>query len=171
MGNLATPEALALRWEELCRDTSLENLPYKIELNSWGKIEMSPASYRHGLLQARMAVELRRQLSGGEVLTGCPVLTEIGVRVPDVAWASDEFVLANGETTPCPSAPEICVEILSPANSDAEIVAKTQAYLAAGAREVWIVEDSGAIRYFDSGGEKLTSAFAVSISLPPRLDT
>ena len=170
MGNLATPEFLIARWGELCRDPSLEDLPYKIELNAWGKIEMSPASYRHALLQGRTAVELGRQLAGGAVLTECPVLTEIGVRVPDVAWASDEFMRANGETTPCRLAPEICVEIRSPANSDAEIAAKTQAYLAAGAREVWVVEDSGVIRYFDSKGEKPASSFAVSISLPPRLD-
>ena len=170
MGNLATPEALALRWEELCRDTSLENLPYKIELNSWGKIEMSPASYRHALLQGAMAAELGRQLTSGHVLVECALLTNIGVRVPDVAWVSDEFVRANGETTPCRSAPDICVEIRSPSNSDAEITAKTQAYLAAGAREVWVVEDSGVIRYFDSRGEKPASLFSVSISLPPRLD-
>ena len=37
MGNLATPEALIARWDELCRDPSLRNLPYKIELNAWGK--------------------------------------------------------------------------------------------------------------------------------------
>jgi Uma2 family endonuclease len=170
MGNLATGESLALRWAEVCRDSSLQDLPYKIELNSWGKIEMSPASYRHALLQGRTAVELGKQLSGGEVLTECPVLTEIGIRVPDVAWASDDFMRANGETTPCLSAPEICIEIRSPANSDAEIDAKKNAYLAAGAREVWVIEDSGAIRYFDSNGEKPASGFGVSISLPPRLD-
>ena len=170
MGNLDTAEALTLRWAEVCGDASLQDLPYKIELNAWGKIEMSPASYRHALLQGRTAVELGRQLCGGEVLTECPILTEIGVRVPDVAWASDDFMRANGETTPCPSAPEICVEIRFPANSDAEIAAKTQAYLAAGAREVWVVEDSGAIRYFDPKGEKPASSFAVSISLPPKLD-
>jgi hypothetical protein len=52
MGNLATPEFLIARWSELCRDPSLEDLPYKIELNAWGKIEMSPASNRPGRLQA-----------------------------------------------------------------------------------------------------------------------
>jgi Uma2 family endonuclease len=170
MGNLDTPEALALRWAEVCSDASLQDLPYKIELNAWGKIEMSPASYRHALLQGRTTAELARQLPGGEVLTECPVLTEIGVRVPDVAWASDEFMRANRETTPCRSAPEICVEIRSPSNSDAEIAAKTEAYLVAGAREVWVVEDSGVIRYFDSQGEKPASMFGVSISLPPKLD-
>jgi Uma2 family endonuclease len=170
MGNLATAEALALRWAEVCRDASLQDLPYKVELNAWGKIEMSPASYRHALLQGAMAVELGRQLTGGRVLTECPVLTDIGIRVPDVAWASDEFVRINRETTPCRSAPEICVEIRSPANSDAEIAAKTKAYLTAGAQEVWVVEESGAIRYFDEAGEKPASRFAVSISLPPQLD-
>jgi len=168
MGNLTTPEALALRWAEVCSDASLENLPYKIELNAWGKIEMSPASYRHGLLQGAVAVELGRQLPGGCVIAECPVMTEIGVRVPDVAWASDAFVRGNGETTPCPTAPEICVEIRSPANTDAEISAKTRAYITAGAHEVWVVDESGAIRYFDSAGEKRASKFGVSISLPPR---
>ena len=168
MGNLDTAEALTLRWAEVCGDASLQDLPYKIELNAWGKIEMSPASYRHALLQGAVAVELGRQLPGGRVLAECPLMTEIGVRVPDVAWASDAFVRSNGETTPCPAAPEICVEIRSPANTEAEISAKTKAYIAAGAHEVWVVDESGAIRYFDAAGEQRASKFGVSISLPPR---
>ncbi len=166
MGNLPTGELLSLRWAEVCRDASLRNLPYKIELNAWGTIEMSPADNRHALLQGSTAVELGRQLTGGRVLMECPILTDIGVRVPDVAWASDDFMRAHRETTPYPSAPEICVEIRSPANSDAEIAAKTKAYLAAGAREVWVVEESGAMRYFDANGEKPVSGFPVAISLP-----
>ena len=51
MGNLATPEALVLRWDEVLKDPSLQDLPYKIELNAWGNVEMSPASNRHGRLQ------------------------------------------------------------------------------------------------------------------------
>jgi hypothetical protein len=64
MGNLATPEFLIARWSELCRDPSLEDLPYKIELNAWGKIDMSPANNRHGRLQALLATELHRQCRG-----------------------------------------------------------------------------------------------------------
>jgi len=30
--------------EEALRDPSLHDLPYKIEINAWGKLEMSPAS-------------------------------------------------------------------------------------------------------------------------------
>jgi len=114
MGNLATGETLALRWAEVCRDASLRNLPYKIELNAWGKIETSPANNRHAVLQGAMAVELGRQLAG-QVLTECPVLTEIGVRVPVVAWASAEFMRFNRVTTPYPSACAAATRSFQPA--------------------------------------------------------
>jgi Uma2 family endonuclease len=166
MGNIPTAETLRVRWAELVADSTLRNLPYKIELNAWAKIEMSPASNRRGRLQARLGSELARQLPGGEVLTECSVLTQIGVRVPDVAWASAQFLDLHGEATPFPRAPEICVEIVSPSNSEDEIEAKTAAYLAAGAQEVWTVSEEGAIRHFDAQGERKTSKYAVTISLP-----
>jgi Uma2 family endonuclease len=166
MGNLATPEFLIARWGELCRDPSLEDLPYKIELNAWGKIEMSPASNRHSRLQGTLALELGRQLEG-IVLTECSILTRIGIRVPDVAWASRSFLQSFGEITPYTRAPEICAEIMSPSNVRAEIEEKTRAYLAAGAEEVWIVAEDGAIRFFTNAGEQPKSGFAVRVSLPP----
>jgi len=168
MGNLATPEALILRWDEVLRDPSLQDLPYKIELNAWGKIEMSPASNRHGRLQAALAMEFGRQMPG-MVLTECSILTRIGIRVPDVAWASEGFMDAFGEITPYTRAPEICVEILSPSNVEAEIVEKTSAYLAAGAKEVWLVSEDGRIRYLGPSGEKPNSDFPVAVTLPPPL--
>ena len=166
MGNLATPETLALRWAEIMRDPTLQNLPYKIELNSWGKIEMSPASNLHGRLQARLATELATRLPLGEAITECSVLTEIGVRVPDVAWASTAFLDAHGRSTPFPRAPEICAEITSPSNSEDEIEEKIKAYLIAGAREVWIVNEDGSIHYHDRDGQRERSAFDLSITLP-----
>lgn len=166
MGNVPTSEALTVRWAEVIADRTLRDLPYKIELNAWGKIEMSPASNRHGLLQARVASELRRQLPEGEVITECSVLTEIGVRVPDVAWASAQFLELHGEATPFPRAPEICVEIVLPSNSEDEIQAKTAAYLAAGAQEAWTISEDGAVRYFDASGERAKTRFAVTVSLP-----
>lgn len=167
MGNLATPEALVLRWDEICSDASLQDLPYKIELNAWGKIEMSPASNRHGRLQAALAAEFTRQLPDGMTLTECSVLTSIGIRVPDVVWASARFMTAYGEITPYTRAPDICVEILSPSNVEAEIEEKTRAYLKAGAEEVWLVSENGAIRFIGGNGERTKSAFAVAVSLPP----
>ena len=167
MGNLASPDFLIARWGELCRDPSLEDLPYKIELNASGKIEMSPANNRHARLQGELAFELRRQLPGGVVLTECSLFTTMGIRVPDVVWASSDFLTAFGEITPYMRAPEICVEITSPSNPRGEIEEKTQAYLAAGANEVWIVAEDGTIRYFGAQGETPRSGFPVSVSLPP----
>lgn len=168
MGNLATPEALLARWDEIMRDPALQDLPYKIELNSWGKVEMTPASNRHGHLQSAVSYELQRQLQG-VVITECSILTRIGVRVPDVAWCSPEFMEAFGEITPYTRAPEICVDILSPSNVDAEIEEKTSAYLAAGALEVWLVSEAGAVRFVGPNGEQAKSRFPITFVLPPPL--
>ena len=169
MGNVATPQALAFRWAEVVNDPGLHDLPYKIELNAWGKIEMSPANTRHARLQGKITAELARQLTGGEVLTEVPILTDIGVRVPDVAWASNEFLRIHRESTPLPRAPEICVEIVSESNTDAEMQEKTRAYLAAGAAEVWLVSEAGGVRYYDTTGERGASRYPIALSLPAPL--
>src|SRR5688572_13756643 len=147
MGNLATPEALIARWDELLRDPTLQDLPYKIELNAWGKVEMSPASNRHSRLQGIIARALGTQLKDGGILPECSVLTSIGIRVPGVAWASSSFLAAYGEITPFMRAPEICVEIISPSNVEAEIEEKKRAYLAAGAEEERRVSEVCSSRY------------------------
>ncbi len=164
MGSNAT--ALSVRWADVCNDPLLRDLPYKIELNAWGKIEMSPASNRHARLQAFVAAAFAQQRPDGFVLTECSILTDIGVRVPDVAWASAAFWQEYGEVTPYPHAPELCVEIVSPSNTADEIREKTRAYLSAGAKEVWIVLDDGSIRYFDASGEQAASRFGISLALP-----
>lgn len=104
----------------------------------------------------------------GGALSECPVLTGIGVRVPDVAWASSAFLATHGDATPYPSAPEICVEIVSPSSAEEEIRQKLAAYIASGAREVWIVSEDGSVRYFDAQGARKESAFNVRLALPPR---
>jgi Uma2 family endonuclease len=166
MGSIASPEALALKWEEVLRDPSLRDLPYKIELNAWGKIEMSPARARHARVQGYIAVELGRQLPDGVVFTECPILTDIGLRVPDVAWASQAFMQLHGSAEILPKATEISVEVVSPSNTEAEISEKTRAYLQAGAQEVWIATEAGELHFFDATGEKPASRFAVTLSLP-----
>lgn len=169
MGNLSSREALALRWAEISNDPTLRDLPYKIELNSFGKIEMSPANNRHARLQGEIAHELGRQLNDGGVLTECPISTELGVSVPDVAWASNAFLTRHGETTPFPQAPEICVEIRSPSNSKEELASKARVYLAAGALEVWIVSEDGDLSISDTSGPREASSYRVSLQLPPRV--
>ena len=115
----------------------LKDLPFKIELNRWGRIEMSPASNQHG----RIPSEIARALSarpGGVVDTECRVQTTDGLRVAEVAWISDERLAEMGELTPFPHAPEICIEIVSPSNSWAAMQGKAGLYLEAVAHEVWL---------------------------------
>lgn len=167
MGQLTSHEALALRWAELCSDPLLRDLPGKIELNALGVIEMSPASTRHARLQAAIAHALMQQLPAGAAMTECALATAEGVRVPDVAWASADFTARHGDSTPLPQAPEICVEIRSPSNSDEEMAMKTHAYLAAGAVEVWIVDEAGSLQVFGAQGPQEASRYPVRLALPP----
>ena len=118
----------------------------------------------------RVGAELKRQMPGGLVISECSILTRVGIWVPDVVWASPDFMNDFGEITPYMRAPEICVEIISPSNVQAEIDEKMNAYFAASAREVWLVSESGTIRYFGPAGEKPASDFPVQISLPPPMD-
>jgi len=164
MGHLTTPAALALRWMELIHDPTLRDLPYKIELNAWGSIEMSPSSFQHSHRQGYVAGELARQLPQGAVLIELAILTDIGVRVPDVAWGSDQYVQSQKNATPASKAPEICVEVLSPSNSDIEIREKTRAYLAAGAEEVWVITEDDAWHVFTAHGEQPSTRFPVQLS-------
>lgn len=168
MGNPSSPEALAVRWAEIEQDVTLRDLPYKIEINAWGKIEMSPATFWHGRMQGAVAAALVRYLSDGEVLTKIPIQTDIGIRVPDVAWGSRAYLERNANASPATEAPEICVEVVSPSNSAEEIREKTRAYLAAGAEEVWIVSEEGACRFFAATGEVTKSRYAVTLNLPKR---
>jgi Uma2 family endonuclease len=129
---------------------------------------MSPANNWHGLLQARLVKILTTALPNGEVITECSVLTEIGIRVPDLIWASHEFLAAQGDVTPFTRAPEICVGVLSRWNTKREIDEKVKAYLAAGARESWVVDEQGEIRYFGPEGQRVSSEFGVTVELPKR---
>jgi Uma2 family endonuclease len=129
-------------------------------------MEMSPPSVGHARLQSAVSYQLTQQTRDGVVYTECPVLTDIGVRVPDVAWALDAFRTRHKGSSPLPRAPEICIEVISASNVEAEIVEKTRAYLAAGAEEVWLVAENGSVRFIDASGEKPTSRFAITLSLP-----
>jgi len=131
-----------LTWADVLANPYLKDLPFKIELNRWGRIEMSPASNQHGALQMEIGSELRRR-RGGKVIAECSIQTSDGVRVADVAWISSARLKALGMLTPLPQAPEICVEIMSPSNTWAEMHLKAGYYLEAGAQQVWIVTLDG----------------------------
>ena len=163
MGHFGSYETLALRWSELCRDPLLRDVPGKIELNGYGVIEMSPANNRHALKQGTLAAALKQQFPEGDVLVECSIATTDGVRVPDVAWASAAFLERQGEQTPFTTAPELCIEVRSPSNTDNEMALKTRLYLEAGAAEVWIVADDGATKVFDAAGEREDSRWPLKL--------
>src|SRR5205814_3129933 len=104
----------------------------------WGRLVMTPPAVYHGLVQGRLAVKLKNAL-GGEVFTEVPIATPVGLFLPDIAWASDAFMSTHGAENPLMRAPDICIEVVSPSNSLKEMTEKRDAYLALGAREVWLV--------------------------------
>jgi len=141
-----------MKWQEVIEHPSLQDLPFKIELNEYGKIEMSPASNRHGRLQSKINLLLFEYGENGEVYIECSIDTRKGVKVADVAWSSPDFFTQYGEMTPLPVAPEICVEILSPSNSEREMSEKIDLYLAKGANEVWLCDDEGNLTIYAPQG-------------------
>ena len=105
------------------------------------------------------------------VLTECPLSTADGVRAADVAWVSQQRLKELGNRSCFPHAPEICVEVLSPGNTDAEIREKMALYFDAGAGEVWLCETSGDMKFFSSAeappmtASKLCPDFPAQIQL------
>ena len=156
-GHRLSQTELRRRWQQLAHDPLVAAIPYKVELNEKGAIEVSPPTTRHAFIQAFVAHELRRQRPEGTTFTECPVETEIGVRVPDVVWASPEFMEQHGAESEFRAGPDLCVEVLSPTNTRAEIGEKIAAYLEAGAREVWIVGDDGVPEIHTSDGRVAVS--------------
>ena len=155
-----------MQWAEVVNNPYFENLPFKIELNRYGKIEMTPASNRHGHLQFQIGTLLKRKLKKGEVLIECSVQTTEGVKVADVAWCSKAFIKQYGYETPYSHAPEICVEVVSPSNSKEEMTNKVQLYLQAGAKEVWILWENGIIDYYDKTGKIEQSSYGIKVIMP-----
>ncbi len=141
-----------MQWSDVIDNPLLQNLPFKIELNRFGNILMSPASNQHGHIQMKIGNNLTNKAPKGEVIAECSIQTSEGVKVADVAWASAEFIGLFAYKTPYPKAPEICVEIVSPSNSKAEISSKIDLYLAKGAIEVWIAHEDNRIDVFTHTG-------------------
>lgn len=141
-----------MEWADVLDNPVLRDLPFKIELNRFGKLLMSPASNQHGRIQSRIAAALLTHLPKGEVITECSIQTSDGVKVADVAWLSEEFVQTFDFVTPYPKAPELCVEIVSPSNAKVEIQSKVDLYLAKGAHEVWVVYELNKIQMFNHLG-------------------
>lgn len=136
------------RWDELLADTELAKIEGRIETDRHGHIIMSPPpAASHGSYQLRIGYLLTNLMPSGRVLTECPISTADGVKAADVAWASPECMCALGNRGCFPQSPELCVEVISPSNTAAEIREKTALYFDAGAHEVWLCSGSGAMKF------------------------
>jgi len=147
-----------MNWSEVIADPSLQDLPYKIELNQYGAIVMTPASNRHARRQSRIYDLLSDLKNDGELIVECAVATKRGVRVPDVAWMTSAFVEEHEESTPFAQAPELCVEVVSPSNSRREMEEKIQLYFEQSAQEVWLCSEAGELEFFSPAGALETSS-------------
>lgn len=82
---------------------------------------------------------LGRVLSGGSayVLERGPDT----VRGPDISFvARDRFPAGRLPSVYLDGAPDLAIEILSPSNRPAEMRERVMAFLAAGSREIWLVD-------------------------------
>lgn len=139
-------------WEWLVADPELAKLEGRIETDRHGYILLTPPlEPAHGTRQFEIGYQLRKLL-GGNVCTACPLSTSDGIKAVDVVWLSDlrEAIALNGQVLV--QSPEICVEVLSPSNTPAEMEEKMALNFDAGADEVWFCEEDGTMRFHSATG-------------------
>ena len=60
-----------MEWVDVINNPLLENLPFKIELNKWEKILMSPASNHHGKRQYDIGRFIDKNKGTGNIIMEC----------------------------------------------------------------------------------------------------
>ena len=61
-----------MEWQQVIENPFLQDLPFKIELNKWGKILMSPASNNHGMRQYEVAKLIDTGKQSGKIIIEFP---------------------------------------------------------------------------------------------------
>jgi Uma2 family endonuclease len=103
--------------------------------------------FRHGVVHAAIAALLHGHAYHqrcGRVTIGTGVITERDpdtVRGPDVAYWSAERLPLEQVPAGYPDAPaDLCVEVLSPGDTQLQVQEKVREYLHRGVRLVWVVD-------------------------------
>lgn len=110
-----------------------------------GELLMEPSPVlRHNVIRQRIATQLRQHVEShalGIVVEEMDFrLGPDTVRNPDVAFIAVEHLgRIDVDRSPVDGAPALAVEVISPRNRTEDTVKKTQQYLQAGCRSVWIV--------------------------------
>lgn len=137
------------RWHEIVADSSLRELPYKVETNHRGQIVLSAHRSDHSYVQGDIIELLYEHAGEGRPFPEFPLTTETVIRVPDVIWVTEDRRAEMDETGEPPAfAPEICIEVMSEDNDWEEMHEKRSLYLEAGAEEMWVVGEGGEVRFF-----------------------
>jgi Uma2 family endonuclease len=163
-----TKERSRLSWKAICEDPTLQDLPYKIETNDRGQIVMSPTYAWHGKFAFQIAQRLEELMPEGESSVETAIRTAKGTKVADAIWCTAERWAEIKDAYDVPVAPEICVEVRSPTNTDDERAEKRALYIEAGAEEVWICDETGQLSFYDEDGAREASRRAPSF--PSRID-
>ena len=141
-------------WQEVCENPQLQDLPFKMELNHWGQIVMSPAKNIHSVLQWEIQRTIYDLLGkNGKVIPECSIQTSDNIKVADVVWISSTRYEQVKHEIAYSTAPEICIEVISASNTHQEMMEKKSLYLEAGAEEVWFCSVEGQIRFYDRSNE------------------
>ncbi len=132
----------------------------RLELRHGELVQLAPPQHKHYLVQRRLRKLLEEAAgSAGEAGTefAFRAQPEYEYRVADVAFISKttwnriplDGILAG--------APELVIEVLSPSNTEAEILDKKTLCLAIGSREFWIVDiDRRRVEVSTAGGGAVT---------------
>jgi Uma2 family endonuclease len=158
------------RWAQLLADPELAKIEGRVETDRYGYVVMSPPPAPiHGSYQSRIAVLLDGLMDSGRVLTECPISTADGVRAADVAWASPGRLSDLGNRPCFPRAPEICVEVISPSNTEAELREKMALYFDAGAEEVWFCSIDGKMSIYTASADKALASSPICPRFPDQV--
>lgn len=161
-----------MNWAEVVAHPRLRDLPFKIETNEYGQIVMTSQKILQSAFRGRISFLFDKQNPLGVTLTCCAIRTRRGTKCADIAWASAELFAQIQNKTEAQIAPEVCVEVLSMSNSEREMRQKRKLYFEQGAKEVWICDEYGKIRFFNESGEtensKMFANFPKSVSSAAR---
>ena len=141
-----------MKWQDICDDPNLQNLPYRIELNKDGHVIMSPQKVYHSIFQGEIENLLRQLTNHGRAFPECAIYTESGTKVADVVWVSEERLNIIKHEVECSIAPEVCIEITSDSNTESEMRHKKALYFRRGAQEFWLCDEHGDLRFFNPAG-------------------
>ena len=119
-------------------------------------------------IQQRIYELMKQQKKKGRILPECSVQTADNVKVADVAWISEEQFQKVRHEIAYSVAPEICIEVMSDSNTQREMKKKTGLYLKAGAKEVWICDENGRMRFYNQTG-KLKQSVMIP-KFPPKIE-